>query len=226
MKFSNRYLLLLAVIGVGLVVLFTFLGNLLTGFVVSLMDLQQLANDALMQDGWLVLVVFAYIVLTAIPFVPGAEIGLTLLVIFGASIAGWIYLATVSALLLSFSLGRLVPAARLSEKLLSLGFVRAAAIVSNGHENIARAELFDIDPSKGKQRGLSALNWIYRHRVFALAALINTPGNSLIGGGGGIALTAGATRQISFRAFFACVLFAVAPIPVIVTLSSWIADGI
>ena len=51
----------------------------------------------------------AFVILLAIPFVPGAEIGLTLLAVFGAAIAPLVYGATVLALVIAFLIGRLIP---------------------------------------------------------------------------------------------------------------------
>jgi hypothetical protein len=49
--------------------------------------------------------------------------------------------------------------------------------------------------------------------------LINMPGNSLIGGGGGIAMAAGYSRAFSYPAFLACAAVAVAPVPGLVLLA-------
>ncbi|MGB3315212.1 MAG: hypothetical protein WBB85_12430, partial [Albidovulum sp.] len=51
-----------------------------------------------------------------------------------------------------------------------------------------------------------------------LALLINLPGNSLLGGGGGILLLAGMSRLFSPLATLATVAIAVAPVPILVYL--------
>jgi hypothetical protein len=51
----------------------------------------------------------AYIGLLAIPFVPGAEIGIAMLTAFGAAIAPLVYVATVAAMMLSYTMGRILP---------------------------------------------------------------------------------------------------------------------
>lgn len=174
-----------------------------------------------MQDGLILIVVLAYIALIAFPFVPGAEIGFALLLIFGAPIAGVLYLATVAALVLSFSVGRLMPTHVLENIVMRFGFERTARLLS---ENLGKehylAEALPISMQGGKQRFYRFINWLIRHKLYALAALINTPGNTVIGGGGGIALAAGISRQISFREFVISMSLAVAPVPVIVTIAA------
>jgi hypothetical protein len=61
---------------------------------------------------------------------------------------------------------------------------------------------------------------LLRHRCIALAILFNTPGNALLGGDGGIALAAGASRLVSVRAFLLTLLVAVAPVPAAILLTS------
>src|SRR5690606_4419115 len=51
----------------------------------------------------------AYTVFLAIPFVPGAEIGMMLMAMHGTSIALLVYLCTVTGLSAAFVAGRLVP---------------------------------------------------------------------------------------------------------------------
>jgi hypothetical protein len=55
--------------------------------------------------GWALLLL--YTVLLVMPFVPGAEIGLALLLVFGAAMAWPVYAATVLALSIAFAVGRL-----------------------------------------------------------------------------------------------------------------------
>jgi len=57
-----------------------------------------------------------------------------------------------------------------------------------------------------------------RHRYLLLGILLNLPGTSLIGGGGGIALVAGLSRLFSFPAFILTIVIATAPIPLAVYL--------
>jgi hypothetical protein len=58
--------------------------------------------------------------------------------------------------------------------------------------------------------------FLLRHRYLALAVLVNLPGNIVIGGGGGIALVAGASRLYSLPRFVATIAIAVSPVPLAV----------
>jgi len=46
-----------------------------------------------------------------------------------------------------------------------------------------------------------------------LILTLNIPGNSLVGGGGGIAFIAGLSGLFSYPAYLATILIAVAPVP-------------
>jgi hypothetical protein len=151
----------------------------------------------------------AFVLLAAIPFVPGAEIGFALLLLFGGQAAPLVYLGMVGAMTLSFVIARLVPPSVLARLLNWLGLTKAAAFVKE-LGNAAPGERIDklssIVPSK-----LGAK--LHRHRHILLAVALNTPGNSLLGGGGGLAFIAGASRLYSFWTFMAVILCAVAPVP-------------
>lgn len=59
------------------------------------------AQDVVLR-GFLTVMVLAYAVLIAIPFVPGIEIGISLMMMRGAEVAPVVYLATVAGLLVAF----------------------------------------------------------------------------------------------------------------------------
>lgn len=155
-----------------------------------------------------------YALLLAVPFVPGAEIGVGLLVMLGPPIALLVYLCTVVGLLLSFTLGRLIPLSVLVRFSKDIRLERTS--------NLLKA----IAPLKKKQR-LSYLAqkapkrfvpFLLRYRYLALAVALNIPGNYLIGGGGGIALFAGVSRLYSVPGFLITIVLAVAPVPIAVLL--------
>ena len=73
----------------------------------------------------------AYIILTALPFVPGAEIGMALLSMFGASVAPLVYAATVISLTLAFLVGRLIPPKITVAFLTRIGLQRAAELIAD-----------------------------------------------------------------------------------------------
>ncbi|MFD3190625.1 hypothetical protein ACFMPD_10165 [Sedimentitalea sp. HM32M-2] len=156
-----------------------------------------------------------FILASAIPFIPGAEIGFALLMLFGGKIAFLVYLAMCAALLLGFLLGRLVPLHRAARLFAALGFANTADLV---------IEMSRLDPDAGLRLLIAhmprrLLPTLLRHRYLAIIALFNLPGNSLLGGGGGIAFIAGMSRLFSFPKYLASVLLAVAPFPLLATLA-------
>lgn len=154
----------------------------------------------------------AYIGLLAIPFVPGAEIGIAMLTAFGPRIAPLIYVCTVAAMMLAFTVGRYLPADRLESLLRALRMRRAAALVAQlaalpPDERLAF--LMGERPNSVRALGL-------RYRYVALALAVNIPGNSIIGGGGGIMVMAGLSGIFSPVATFVTVAIAVSPVPLAV----------
>lgn len=150
--------------------------------------------------GWALLLL--YTVLLVMPFVPGAEIGLALLLVFGAAMAWPVYAATVLALSIAFAVGRLAS--------------RSRSPASFGNVPLAS------DAVTSLLEGLRNRPWIHglmRFRWLALALLINMPGNTVIGGGGGIAMAVGYSRTFTYPAFLACVAVAVAPVPALILLA-------
>lgn len=143
-----------------------------------------------------------YVALLAMPFVPGAEIGLALMVVFGAVIALPVYIATVAALSIAFAVGRSAS--------------RRGVAETGGREGPASDGLGGL---QARPRTLRWLRPLMRFRWLALIVLINTPGNSVLGGGGGIAMAAGYSRSFTYPAFLACVALAVAPVPVAVLVA-------
>ncbi|MEQ9177748.1 MAG: hypothetical protein RIF44_03335 [Nitratireductor sp.] len=153
----------------------------------------------------------AFVVAAAIPFVPGAEIGLVLLLLFGSKAAPVVYVALVCALLLAYLAARCVSPTSLVPGLEWLGLRRTAALAravgSAQPEDRVRA-LANHLPARVSRIGL-------KNRYVLLALLINLPGNSLLGGGGGLAFAAGLSRIYGFWPFTMTIVLAVAPIPLV-----------
>lgn len=156
----------------------------------------------------------AYVVLLAVPFVPGAEIGIALLTAFGASIAPLVYAATVVSMMLAYTVGRLLPATTLARLLAFLRLRRAADLVTRGaalppDERLSL--LLDGAPPRTVGRAL-------RHRYVALALVVNLPGNAVIGGGGGIMMMAGLCGIFAPVPTFLTIVIAVSPVPLAILL--------
>jgi hypothetical protein len=154
----------------------------------------------------------AYIGLLALPFVPGAEIGLAMLAAFGPGIAPLVYMATVASMMLAYTLGRFLPIGALERLLSLLRMRRAAALVARAAP-LSREERLALllDGQSGR-----VLNLALRHRYIALALAVNTPGNSIIGGGGGIMMMAGLSGIFSPLVTLLTIAVAVSPVPLAV----------
>jgi len=154
----------------------------------------------------------AYIGLLALPFVPGAEIGLAMLAAFGPAIAPLVYVCTVAAMTLAYAIGRFLPIGALVRLLSVLRLRRAAALVARAAPLSQEERLAMLLEGQSKR----ALALALRYRYVALALAVNTPGNSVIGGGGGIMIMAGLSGIFSPMATFLTVALAVSPVPLAV----------
>jgi len=162
----------------------------------------------------IILGVLAYILLTALPFVPGAEIGMAMLTLLGASIAPLVYLATILSLCLAFVIGRLIPPNASAAALRRIGLRKAGKLIADislrPKEERLEALVGQID--KG------AVKLAARYRYVLLAMLINMPGNIVFGGGGGIAIVAGLCRVFAPLPYLLTVAIAVLPVPLAVLM--------
>ena len=151
-----------------------------------------------------------YVLLLSLPFVPGVELGLLLMCIFGKEGIVFVYFATVAGLCLAFLIGHLLPKRWVDYQLEKLGFSQTC----DGHSNEIDGMLdtFSINPEFCQNRLRSYLS---KYRYLTIAVLFNTPGNYLIGGGGGISLACGISRNLSWKWFLLTVVLAVSPVPLL-----------
>lgn len=153
-----------------------------------------------------------YVVASAVPFVPGAEIGLGLMVAFGAKVALLVYACMVLALWLAFAIGYLVPARRLQRLFRRLRLRKACVLIRKTRKMTPKERsAYMMAHAPGRM-----LPFMLRHRYVALALALNLPGNVILGGGGGLALMAGLSRIYTPLGFGMATAVAVAPIPVLV----------
>ncbi|GAB5506851.1 MAG: hypothetical protein Rhirs2KO_20140 [Rhizobiaceae bacterium] len=212
LRMPSRRVFLLLICYVGLIVGGAMLGERIA----AALDLDLWPHTEPTVHRTIVVALIAYTILMALPFVPGVEIGLALIAIFGARVVPVIYLSTVFALVSAFAVGRLVPAMTLAAGLRSVGLARAARRV---------AETANLDPAERRARIETALPkslrpWLLRVPVLLMLVLFNLPGNTLAGGGGGIAMALGASRLISWPAYAIGVAIAVSPVPIAVLLGA------
>lgn len=157
-----------------------------------------------------------YVVLMTLPFVAGAEIGLGVMMTFGARIAPLVYISTVIALSIAFLIGRLVPEEVIIGALRKARLGRAAELLQNMLP-LSTEERLEFLLRTAPNRFVP---FLLRFRFLVLLVALNLPGNAVIGGGGGICMIAGFCRLFSFPAFLITVSFAVLPVPLLVFLSS------
>lgn len=155
-----------------------------------------------------------YALLLAVPFVPGAEIGIALMMMLGPPIAVLVYLCTVAGLSLSFVLGRLIPIRVLVRMARDFRLDQTARLLE-AIEPLNQNQRLDLLISISSTRFLPLL---LRYRYLALAVALNVPGNYLVGGGGGLALIAGVSRVYTIHGFLLTVLLAVSPVPLAVLI--------
>jgi len=153
-----------------------------------------------------------YVLLMATPFMPGIEIGLAIMVLFGSKSALLIYLATLLALSISYLVGRYFPLPLVHRLLNWLYLTRASELIKQ-MEQIDPSQRLKFLYSKAPARFSSLF---LKHRYAAIAIILNVPGNALIGGGGGIGLVVGMSRLIPFYKYFLVMSGAVAPVPLLV----------
>lgn len=163
--------------------------------------------------------VILYICLMATPFLPGIEIGMILMILLGPQGAVLIYLCTLIALMLSFGLGRIFPPHLLASLLGWLHMSRAESLLRK----------FDATPPEQRLEFISGksstgtMPALLKRRYLVLAALLNLPGNVVIGGAGGIAMLAGMSRLYSFPKYMLLISVAVLPGPILIALSKFIS---
>lgn len=158
---------------------------------------------------WLGLLL-TYAVLMMLPFVPGIEIGLALMMMLGEQGIVLVYLATQLAMAGSFALGRLLGTGKLCTVLRSAGLRRMADLMAQLH----RVDMDERAQWLAVRVNHCATRWIIGHPALALTALVNVPGNAAIGGAGGIALLTGVSGLFTWRRYLVTMAVATAPVPV------------
>ena len=152
-----------------------------------------------------------YVLWMALPFVPGIELGLALMVLLGTRGIILVYLCTLLSLSLSFTIGRLIPLNRFARFLGWLHLYKAQDLVLQ-LEPLNPEEKLDVLLRSAPSR---AIPFLVKHRYLMIALALNLPGNALIGGGGGIGMISGMSRLFPFPKYFLLVSFAITPIPLL-----------
>lgn len=150
-----------------------------------------------------------YVLLLSVPFFPGIELAWLVILLFGKDAVIMIYLLTLLGLGLSFGIGRWFEKSWLTagldlKKLKENLINRTESIKKKFKENLP-ATLVSHQPT----------SFQVNPRYVLLAILINLPGNTIIGGGGGIALLCGMNRSFSWKGFMSTIAIASSPVPLL-----------
>ncbi|WLD57230.1 hypothetical protein NFC81_10915 [Salinispirillum sp. LH 10-3-1] len=152
----------------------------------------------------LVLTSSLYALVLAVPFVPGVELGWMIMGLFGriGIVAAW--LSTVLGLSISYWVAR-----RLSDH-------PQLQRLHDARDSLMATPKEDLSMS---QRFLAAGVCLYeKHPYLFIFVTLNLPGNWLIGGGGGIAATAGIMPKVGYLRFVLTCAVATGIVPVLLWL--------
>lgn len=149
----------------------------------------------------LLIIALIYMLLLVLPFVPGVELGLMMMLILGKTGIVLVYGCTVAALLIGFFLGRVVICPRVFRD-------ANHAFIS------ARRGKFGVL----KSNHLPMAQVLLRRPYVLVAILFNMPGNTVLGGGGGIAMLSGASGVMQWPQYLLTVMIAVCPVPLLAWL--------
>ena len=185
------------------------LGNYLSQWVIEGLDFEITPVNEPTVHRIIITSMITYTILMAIPFVPGAEIGLGVMMILGPKIAPLVYLCALVSLFLSFMVGRLIPNKSLINFLHDLHLRRASFLLAE-LEGLDSQQRFDLLIERSPKKFVP---FLLKYRYLALLVIINTPGNIVVGGGGGVAMSAGMSRLFAPPLFLLTIIIAVSPIP-------------
>ncbi len=156
-----------------------------------------------------------YVLAMAMPFVPGIEIGLAIMLAMGPAGVPFVYICTLLALALAFLIGRFIPLTLIARLFAWLNLQRANALIADlaARPPDERLGVLSRQAPAGWAKRLLA----YRH--LAVAVVLNLPGNAVIGGAGGIAMIAGMSHLFRFPLFMLTMAIAITPVPIIIMLT-------
>jgi hypothetical protein len=152
----------------------------------------------------------AYALALAMPFIPGVELGLLIIAVFGPAGALVAYAATIGGLSLAYTVGRMLPERVVVELPARIGIPMPRDGVASAMQGMITASRL----TRSAPRRLAAA--LLDHRYLTLAVCLNFPGNAALGGGGGLALLCGLSRQFGWRSFVLTVAIATSPVPILV----------
>jgi hypothetical protein len=155
-----------------------------------------------------------YILLMTLPFMPGIEIGLALMLFLGSKGIILVYLCTLIALSISYLIGRKIPLQKFAIFLDWLYLKKARDLVLE-MESLSLDERLVLLQKKAPAK---IAPHFLKHRYLAIAVLLNLPCNALIGGGGGIGLITGMSGLITYPRYLLLIAVAISPVPITIIL--------
>ncbi len=164
--------------------------------------------------------VLIYAICMILPFMPAIELGLILLAMLDIQGILMLYLVTVFSLSISYTIGSLVPGQVLKRLFQFLHFYKAADLLCARGECNEKQQINRFLEHAPKR----LIPFLLHHRYCVFGVAVNTPGNMLLGGAGGIALMSGVSRLFNIRTFVLAVMISVLPLPVIVILMKLITN--
>lgn len=188
--------------------------NLAGGWLVAQVDFTLTPKNSDMVYNMLLLIAALYVVVIAVPFVPGIELGLALLLVLGTPGIPFVYTCNLLALALAFLIGRLIPLRRIGQFFGWLRLKRASDLI----ETMAGYEPRDRLTRATERLPAGWAQRLLRHRHLAIGVVLNLPGNALIGGAGGIAMISGMSQIFRFPAFLLTMAIATTPVPIVLLL--------
>ncbi len=165
--------------------------------------------------GVLVIVLFGYALMLATPFMPGVELGIALLMMEGAVIAPFVYLATVLGLFGAYVVGACISLDWLHRLFRDLHLMSVCDWITKIKNQPQDERLSTLTERLPIWLAKPLVDW----RYVTIGILINLPGNIAIGGGGGILMMAGITRLFRAWQIALTLIIAVLPVPLFVWLT-------
>lgn len=199
-----------------LVICLIVIGNVIVRWFTEQLDLELKPSNEATVHKIIIASMIAYTILIAIPFVPGVEIGLAVIMILGPKIVALVYLCTLIGLSLSFMIGRFIPERVLVNLLRDIRLNKASNLLAS-LEGLDAQNRLKTMLQKSPKKFVPVL---LKHRYIALMLAINLPGNTVIGGGGGISLMAGLSRLFRLPVFILAVAVAISPASI-----AWLVFG-
>jgi len=155
-----------------------------------------------------------YILLMTLPFMPGIEIGLTLMLFLGSKGVILVYCCTLIALSISFLIGQRIPLQKFAKFLGWLHLKKAHDLITE-MEPLPPGERVAILHKKAPARIVPHL---LNHRYLTIALLLNLPCNAVIGGGGGIGMIVGMSGLITYTRYLLTIAVSISPVPIVIFL--------